>query len=604
VTTSGERNPIVVNPIVGNTTVVEPVTARVIAAIIGETFDEFHAMFRELTARAQGRFERMEWQEGRDDSVERLQLYRRSVALAVSRLRDELGGASTRRDSWLRAKSVYARFAAGRDDFEIAETFFNSVTRQVFTTVGVDDNLEFVWFGATSLPRGADNRALFDAHVAPRSPEERASTAEMMRSILTAYAFAVDYADLDRDVALIAERLDDRLREVWDTPWLDRVDMLRPVFYRNKGAYLIGRVQCRNRVIPLIMPLLRTPEGIVVDTVLLSETEASRIFSFTRSYFHVSWHNPAELVGFLKSLVPVKPIAELFNTIGYPSHGKTMLFRALYRHLRNSTDKFQVAPGVKGMVMTVFTLPSYDVVFKIIKDRFAPPKRTTREQVMAKYKLVQLHDRVGRMVDAQEFERLTFPRERFAPELLAELLAEAASSVRVTADEVVIRHLYAERRLYPLDLYLRETPPDRARNAVLEYGRAVKELAAANIFPGDLFTKNFGVTRHGNVVFYDYDELCLLTDCRFRDLPSSSTYEEELSDQPWFSVSTDDVFPEEWRRFLWLPKELRADFEREHGDLFSAAYWRELQARVAHGEVLDVFPYAPELRFPPRACTP
>jgi isocitrate dehydrogenase kinase/phosphatase len=576
---------------VQSTRVAESVPARVIASIIGETFEEFHQRFRSVTARAQGRFERREWREGADDAVERLLLYRQYVGLATSRLRDEIGGAATRRDAWLPAKSAYARFAEARDDFEIAETFFNSVTRQVFTTIGVDDNLEFVWFGASALPRGSDNHALFNVHDAP------SSTVDLVRSILDAYTFAVPYEDAQRDAELVAERLDDRLRDIWDTPSLDSVSMLRPVFYRNKGAYLIGRVQSRNRIIPFILPLLHTPDGIVVDTVLLSESEASRIFSFTRSYFHVSWNNPAELVGFLKSLVPVKPIAELFNTIGYPSHGKTMLFRALYRHLRNSTDKFTVAPGVKGMVMTVFTLPSYDVVFKIIKDRFAPPKRTTRAQVMGKYKLVQLHDRVGRMVDAQEFERLTFPRERFTPELLDELVSTASGSVRLTDDEVVIRHLYAERRLYPLDLYLRETPPERARQAMLEYGRAVKELAAANIFPGDLFTKNFGVTRHGNVVFYDYDEISLLSQCRFRPLPPTRSYDEEVSDQPWFRVGEHDVFPEEWRRFLWIPPPLREDFEAEHGDLFTAEFWQSTQRRVTGGEMLDVFPYSQELRF-------
>lgn len=577
----------------------EPVQARVIALSMREAFDEFHDGFRAVTARAPGRFERREWQEANADARERLALYRQCVGTAVVRLRDELPNTLTRRDSWLAAKSIYARLTAGRDDFEVAETFFNSVTRQVFHTIGVDDNLEFVWFGASSMPRGRDNTALFEVHRLDdgAGDDDRGSTLPMVRAILSSYDIARQFADLERDARRIAERLDRRLHEVWDTPWLDTIDMLRPVFYRNKGAYLVGRVRCRNRIIPFIVPLLHTDAGVEADTVLLSETAASRLFSFARSYFHVSWHNPAELVGFLKSMLPMKPIAELFNSIGYPSHGKTMLFRALYRHLENSTDKFEIARGTKGMVMTVFTLPSYDVVFKIIKDRFAPPKTCTREQVMGKYKLVQQHDRVGRMVDAQEFENLTLPRERFSADLLDELLSVAAGSVTVADDRVLISHLYVERRLYPLDLYLRETPPDAARKAVLEYGRAIKDLAAANIFPGDLFTKNFGVTRHGNVVFYDYDELCLLDDCRFRAIPDTDDYDAALSDQPWFRVGPEDVFPEEWRRFLWLPKELRGDFEREHGDLFDPEYWQQVQGHVAAGEMLDFFPYPAELRF-------
>ena len=546
---------------------VESLQSRVIATIIRETFDDFHHEFHGVTERAPSRFERREWLDAQADAVERLALYRDHVGRAADRLAAELGGSAARRDIWLGAKSAYAKWVAARDDFEIAETFFNSVTRRVFTTIGVDDNLEFVWFGASSLPRGTDNHALFEVHHAP------AATVDMVRSILSAYSFRVPYAHLERDSTLIAERLDERLSEVWDTPTLDTIDMLRPIFYRNKGAYLIGRVRARNRVIPFIIPLLNTPDGIVVDTVLLSEGAASRIFSFTRSYFHVGWSNPAEIVGFLKSLLPMKPIAELFNSIGYPSHGKTMLYRALYRHLENSTDKFEPARGVKGTVMTVFTLPSYDVVFKIIKDRFAPPKTITRAQVREKYRLVALHDRVGRMVDAQEFENLSFDRARFSGELLAELIADAAASVRVTDRRVIISHLYAERRLYPLDLYLLEVRDERAHNAVLEYGRAVKDLAAADIFPGGLFTKNFGVTRHGSVVFYDYDEICLLSQCRFR------------------------AIPEHFHKFMYLPDALREVFLAEHADLLTAAFWQGVQDRNAEGDLIDFFPYPQQLRF-------
>ena len=545
----------------------ESLQARVIATIIREAFDDFHHEFHGITRRAQSRFERREWLDAQADATERLDLFRTHVGHAVEQIATELESAATRRGVWLEAKAAFARWVAGRNDFEIAETFFNSVTRRVFTTVGVDDNLEFVWFGASSLPRGADNHALFEVHHPPET------TVDMVRSILTAYDFAVPFADLERDAHRVAERLDTRLPEVWDTPTLDTIDMLRPVFYRNKGAYLIGRVRARNRIIPFILPLLNTSSGLVVDSVLLTESDASRIFSFTRSYFHVEWPNPAELVGFLKSVLPMKPIAELFNSIGYPSHGKTMLYRALYRHLANSTDEFEPARGVKGSVMTVFTRPSYDVVFKIIKDRVDPPKTITPQQVRAKYRLVERHDRVGRMVDALEFENLSFDRDRFSDELVDELLATARRSVRVTAQHVVIAHLYAERRLYPLDLYLREVSGARARHAVLDYGRAIKDLASADIFPGDLSTKNFGVTRHGTVVVYDYDAICLLSDYRFRPIP------------------------EALRCFADLPDALREVFLGEHADLLTADFWQDVQERNAEGDVLDFFPYPQELRF-------
>jgi isocitrate dehydrogenase kinase/phosphatase len=423
----------------------------------------------------------------------------------------------------------------------------------------------------------------------------------MLRSILLDYQFGVPFADLDGDCARAAAVLEAQVQGLWDSPDLDSVEMLKPVFYRNKAAYLVGRIRKRNRVIPIILPLLNGDEGLLVDTILLSESEASVVFSFTRSYFHVDADIPGDLVGFLKSIMPLKPVAELYIAIGYNKHGKTERYRALYRHLRNSNDKFEIARGAKGMVMTVFTLPSYDVVFKIIKDKFAYPKNSTRDQVMDRYRLVFKHDRVGRMVDAQEFEYLTFDRERFSQELLEELQAVAAQSVTVTEEFVVIKHLYTERRLYPLDLYIKEMSFEKARAAVIDYGNAIIDLAAANIFPGDLFIKNFGVTRHGRVVFYDYDELCLLTDCNFRAMPQSDRYEDELSDQPWFSVSENDIFPEEFRRFLWFPGPLRQVMEEHHGRLFTPEFWQELQRRTRAGELLDFFPYPQARRFCNRA---
>jgi isocitrate dehydrogenase kinase/phosphatase len=295
--------------------------------------------------------------------------------------------------------------------------------------------------------------------------------------------------------------------------------------------------------------------------------------------------------------MPLKPVAELYIAIGYNKHGKTERYRALYRHLSNSNDKFEIARGAKGMVMTVFTLPSYDVVFKIIKDRFAYPKTSTRDQVMDRYRLVFKHDRVGRMVDAQEFEYLTFQRERFSQELLEELQAVAAQTVTVTDDEVIIKHLYTERRLYPLDLYIKEMGSEKAKAAVIDYGNAIIDLAAANIFPGDLFIKNFGVTRHGRVVFYDYDELTLLTECNFRKMPESRSYDDEVADQPWFAVAENDIFPEEFRRFLWFPGPLREVMEEQHGRLFTPEFWQELQQRTRAGELLDFYPYSQKKRF-------
>ncbi len=559
------------------------------ASAIHGAFDDYHTAFKSVSRRAQERFERREWAKWQDDSVERLGLREQTIRRLLGGLYTILGAHINNYQLWAAIKEAYARLINQRKDVEIAETFYNSVTRRILTTVGVEPALEFVWFGATTIPTG-------DTPIV-RVYSQVSTLEAMIKAILRDYAFAVAYQDITGDAQRVARVMEECLRSYWDTPDFDAVEMVKSVFYRNKGAYLVGRVRKRNRVIPIILPLLNTDDGIIVDAALFSEEEASVVFSFTRSYFHVEAEIPGDLVGFLKSILPLKPVAELYIAIGYNKHGKTERYRTLYRHLNNSNDKFEIARGAKGMVMTVFTLPSYDMVFKIIKDRFAYPKTSTREQVVDRYKLVFKHDRVGRMVDAQEFEGMTFNRDRFSPELLAELQETAANTVTITADEVIIKHLYTERRLYPMDLYIKEMSFERAKEAVIDYGYAIAELAAANIFPGDLFIKNFGVTRHGRVVFYDYDELCLLTDCNFRVMPPSRDYDDEMADQPWFPVAENDIFPEEFRKFLWFPAPLRKVMEEHHARLFTVEYWQGLQQRIDTGEVIDFFPYDQSKRF-------
>ena len=561
-----------------------------VSQLIFQGFQEYHDRFKAISRRAKQRFEKRDWRGSQEDAVERLELYNLVIQGVVAGIRQALGQRVKEKAIWRETKQAYYRHIADRSDVEIAETFFNSVTRRIFATVGVDPQIEFIWMDAEILPTGNEGPVY-------RSFQHQGSTEALIRAILESYRFAVPYQDLGRDARLVAQAIEERLQEAWHATDFHAIELIKPVFYRNKGAYIVGRIRRSNRIIPLLLPLIHTEEGIVVDAALLTENEASIVFSFTRSYFHVEADHPGEIVGFLKSILPLKPVAELYTSIGYHKHGKTVLYRDLRRHLAQSTDKFVIAPGERGMVMTVFTLPSYDIVFKIIKDRFTYPKTATRQEVMERYRMVSKRDRVGRLVDAQEFEFLTFSRHRFSQDLLEELQATASKSVEITDREVILKHVYTERRLYPLNLYIKEMGPEQARQAVIDYGNAIKDLTAANIFPGDLLIKNFGVTRHGRVVFYDYDELCLLTECNFRKLPQSQSYEDEILDQPWFSVADNDIFPEEFRTFLWFPKPLRQVMEEHHGDLFTPEFWQQTQERIRAGEVIDIFPYRPERRF-------
>ena len=549
----------------------------------------YRAEFDTITRRAQVRFEQRDWRGMQEDTLERLDLYQKIVDRTVSEIQAALDEVVKHAGIWVQMKARYSRCIAGCGDFEIAETFFNSITRRIFATVGVDPGREYVDSDFNAPPARSQQPVY---HTCAPTPV----TTEWLRQIMADYVFDAPYADLERDLALAASEIAAQLRAA-NLHSIETVDTLKALFYRNTGAYIVGRIRSGERTIPLLLALRHPSEGIVIDAVLMDEDDVSIVFSYTRSYFHVEAENPHETIEFLKTLLPLKRVAELYISIGYNKHGKTELYRDLLRHLATSTDKFEIARGDKGMVMLVFDLPSYDVVFKIIKDQFAYPKTATRQEVMEKYALVFKHDKAGRLIDAQEYEHLEFQRSRFSEELIAELLKSAANSVTVSGDRIAIKHLYTERRMTPLNLYLREEPEAAAREAIFDYGQAVKDLAATNIFPGDMLLKNFGMTRHGRVVFYDYDELCLLIDCNFRELPESDDTDEELSADPWFYVGPNDIFPEEFIRFFGLPPHLRAAFLQAHGDLLGVDFWTRLQDRHRAGEVVDIFAYKQSKRL-------
>jgi isocitrate dehydrogenase kinase/phosphatase len=563
------------------------------AAIIAGAFQSYMDRFRTLTRRARRLFEERDWAGAQQDSVGRLDLYGEVVDEGLERLFALLGSRLEDRPTWTAVRSAYESLIAGRADAELAETFFNSFARRIFHTIGVDPGVEFVAPAASRV-----------RHAPPWSHtivfRSDGSLPDLVRRVLTRFPFAGGYDDLDGDCRRVAAAMTDQL----EGRAVESVELAASVFYRNKGAYLIGQVRTAGGVVPLVLALTN-PEGlVVVDAALTSADEVSIVFSFARSYFFVEMDRPGEMVDWLLSIMPLKPISELYAAIGFNKHGKTELYRSLLHRLATTDDRFEFAPGQRGMVMCVFTLPGFDVVFKVIRDRFEPPKTVTHEEVRDKYRLVFRHDRAGRLVDAQEFEHLVFDVRRFAEPLLAELLAQASERVAVRDGRVVITHLYTERRLRPLDVYLREAGPAAAGAAVIDYGQVLKDLAATNIFPGDMLLKNFGVSRHGRLIFYDYDELCRLTDCHFRILPEPRDDWEDGGAEPWFHVGERDIFPEEFRSFLGLKGDLLETFLKHHVDLLSVPFWHRMQEQLQRGEIVDIYPYPAARRLRGRDADP
>ncbi|MGH8354546.1 MAG: bifunctional isocitrate dehydrogenase kinase/phosphatase [Pseudomonas sp.] len=557
-----------------------------IARLILDGFDDYREYFRQITDGARGRFEQAQWQETQHASAARINLYEEKVSEVGERLRQSFSAEQLLdATQWPLVKSAYIGLIDLRDDDELAETWFNSIFCGLFSHDLISDGCMFIHTTRPSLrahARAAQTRSYWPQGHLPG----------MLAQLFEDYRFGVPYADLAHDLARLEAQLRESLPDwVCKDPELC-VELFSSVLYRNKGAYLVGRLYNRDEQWPLVIPLLhREGRGIQVDALITDESEVSIIFSFTRSYFMVDVAVPAEFVGFLKRILPGKHIAELYTSIGFYKHGKSEFYRALINHLAGTDDRFIMAPGVRGMVMSVFTLPGFNTVFKIIKDRFSPSKNVDRATVIEKYRLVKSVDRVGRMADTQEFADFRFPVSKFDPDCLAELLEVAPSTVEVHGDTVLVRHCWTERRMTPLNLYLEHANAAQVREALEDYGLAIKQLAAANIFPGDMLLKNFGVTRHGRVVFYDYDEISYLTEVNFRHIPPPRYPEDEMASEPWYSVAPNDVFPEEFPRFLFADSGQRRLFNQLHGDLYDAGYWQSLQAAIRAGKVIDVFPY-------------
>jgi len=565
--------------------------ARDCAQVVANVFDEYHERFRLAARRSARDFRARDWVSVRNGSTDRLRLYAHSVDHAIAQVGKRARDVSGARWLWTQMREEYGALTVGRMDREIAETFFSSVTRRRFATIGVDREIEFLhpWSSAACA-----------AEAARRWCSGAGGTRPLAERILADLGHGL--ADPSGDAQRVGDAIARGVREAFGDTQVEGAELLTSVFYRNKGAYLVGRLACEgHRWLPLALALTTNDEGIVVDAVLTTADELAIVFGFAWSYFHVDVSSPAATVAFLAEIMPLKRIDELYTSIGYNKHGKTELYRTLVHHLSQSEARFEEAPGVKGLVMSVFTLPSLNIVFKIIKDRIRAPKRTTRKQVTDQYRRVFLRDRVGRLADAQLFQGLAFRRECFSDALLAELLHDAPSVVRVEQGRVILDHVYTERRVRPLNLYIQEADALRVEAAILDYGQCIKDLAAANIFAGDLLLKNFGVTRHGRVVFYDYDELAPLTDCRFRTFPEPRSPDDELAAEPWFSVAEQDVFPEEFAPFMVPNGPLRDIFVAAHGELLEREWWCGVQERVRNGELVDTFPYSGARRLRPRS---
>lgn len=576
-----------------------------IASAMLDGFNKHYQLFRDTSAAAKQRFEQRDWQGQQRAQRERIEYYDRRVQEAVDHLRREFNVDELSMDSWQQAKLHYIGLLIEHHQPELAETFFNSVTAKLLHRSYFNNDFIFVRPAISTEFIENDESEALPTYRAYYPTKDTLHTTWMR--IVGDFHLEVPFQDLTRDVdkvvqAMLAELGGFRPRANF------QLQVLSSLFYRNKGAYLVGKIINGFTETPFALPILfasDAPEGtLAIDAALFGEDDLLILFSFARAYFMVDMEIPSAFVTFLRSLMPRKPRSELYSALGLQKQGKNNFYRDLLYHLRHSGDRFRIAPGIKGMVMQVFDLPSFPYVFKVIKDFYPPQKDTSREQIKGKYLLVKQHDRVGRMADTLEYSDVAIPRSRVEDELIDELKHFCGSQVEEEGDMLIIRHVYIERRMIPLNIYLQEASPEQLSDAVIEYGNAIKDLVAANIFPGDMLWKNFGITRHGKVVFYDYDEIEYITDCNFRRVPEPRNEEEEMSGEVWYSVGPHDVFPETFGPFLLGNPQVREAFMAHHADLLDVAFWQRHKDHIQAGQMPDVFPYEPHKRFTLAVHTP
>lgn len=571
--------------------------AHQIALAMIQGFNKHYTLFRQTSREAKSRFEQSDWLGVHKAVRERIRFYDDRVDECVERLRNEFDAQGIDDTTWQQVKLLYIGLLLNHKQPELAETFFNSVTTKILHRNYFHNDFIFVRPSISTENIEGDDTQTYRSYYAKENGLRGA-----IHAIIGDFNWHRPFADLERDVDHVYDAVCRHLNGMPRREVNFQIQVLGSAFYRNKAAYIIGKAINGANEYPFAIPVLHDENSqLFIDTILLDAWRIGLLFSLSRAYFMVDMEVPSGYVQFLRSILPAKPRSELYIMLGLGKQGKTMFFRDFIYHLHHSEDQFIMAPGIRGMVMLVFTLPSYPYVFKIIKDDFGASKNMDRATVKRKFMMVKQVDRVGRMADTLEFSNVLFPLKRFDDEVLAELRTLAPSCFEVDGDQLIIKHLYIERRMEPLNIHLdrmeRANNIDGLEHAIREYGSAIREMAQANVFPGDMLWKNFGVTRFGRVVFYDYDEIEYMTDCNFRKIPPAPDFETEMSGEVWYPVARNDVFPEEFATFLLGSPQVRKVFLKHHRDLLDPKFWQDAQQKIRDGHVEDFFPYPQELRF-------
>ena len=558
---------------------------------IHEEFQRFYAEFLAVPEQAKRAFEQRNHPESIRLSALRLQLYSKSVADLARQIPVDIG---TDISHWAVVETCYRELVKGLYHEDLALAYLHSVRRRIYHDEWRADDSSFRQ--ATELDSEHAEACL---RVYPFDLKAGAGT---LTDILEMESLAVPYADLQGDANLIL----DRLRETFAGDQtghggIKSIEMFRAGFYRNRGAYLVGRLRfARHRFLPFIVALLNDDDGIYVDALITGSIDAHNIFSSTLANFHVTNIYYHELCLFLCSIMPMRPLGLHYSTIGYNHFGKLAVMNEIEQELRDNDELLNIAAGSRGTVAIGFSSSASAYSLKVIRDlpteQYKWGEFDGVDSVLRKYHRIHEINRTGSMLDSIIYYNLSLSKSWFHPQLQAELLDFAGASVTETMETLKFRYLIVQRKMTPLPVYLETAGDIEAQAAIVNLGHCIRNNAAANIFNKDLDARNYGISAYRKIYLFDYDALEPLTAVKVRSLYECEEGEDDVPD--WFYEDGVVFLPEEIITGLCLPfPDLRRLFREKHRALLETGYWEQIQAELRCGTVPGISVYPDSARL-------
>ncbi|MEN8130917.1 MAG: isocitrate dehydrogenase kinase/phosphatase AceK regulatory subunit [Pseudomonadota bacterium] len=532
---------------------------------IHQQFLDYYGDFSKIAERAPALFMAGELDERLKDDLLRVQLYRLEIDQSVASAQAILGEVSYDCRRWNRMRQQFKK----KYGDELANTYFTSVMRKVFAQKGIS-----IEFGND----GIGHRQIEPDRIVRHYPfKRRAHLGKAIQIALGDSVFSGSLsAKITQDTDVIVDIINEQLEKKVD---LTSMEVLRPTFFRGKGAYLVGQLRTKAEIIPVIFSVVHSPEGVQIDAVLVGyQATRSFLFSSTRSAFTVSTRHYRELYSFLQRLFPDENPAYIFDLIGFTHPAKISLLQQ-FRKITRTGERCQYVGT--GPVDLVFGLRGFPLVFKIIR-RGLPD----RESIIDNFIKVHAIDRLGQVLDSLDYRNLKFQRNHFSEELIEKLKEEQPEDVILTSEHIVLKRVYVARRIIAVSDYIRTASKKEVRQVLLGVGWNIKHLAAMGFLPRSLGLEHFGFTTWDRVVYLNNASLIDIRLFHFRDQQDTTLGMERYS-----------ADPAAFEQDLNIPQQHRDMFRAVHGDLYLPYFWEDRKIKVYNGQYPDIFPYPSRYRL-------